>query len=800
MKQKVILTLIGALLLRISVIAQLNYTEDFNSLNNWTLYGSPLPQHFSSMKGKTGVFDNNGDSNNNSGGVSKQTFDLSKGFTLESEVYLDFTNTAGCWAGAAIGISDPTYQSWGGYNPWINYSLTANGDACWGSDPSTRPRTRIYINYKTGSTDSDWANFGGDSSPIYADQYANGWHVLKIVVDQNRIPSFYIDNNLVAQGTTPIYAAVLNSARSIWLGDRSSGSAGKAYHNYVNLSLTAPTTTQYTVVTSSNPSTGGITTGHGNYNSGSTVTVTATANSGYTFTNWTENGTTVSSNISYSFTINSNRTLVANFQQQSSSNPSLKPIASSTTVAKGSEFWVEVKAGDPNSVTNLFGVSFKLTSSNSNCTYVDGSAENGGFLGTGSSVLFFPQRVNDQTVDIGLSKISGSGVNGSGLIARAKFNTSSNITSGQTITFSLSDISATNATGQTITFSPFSLTITVSSTIDVWPGDCNNDKAVNSSDIMRIGLYYGQTKPGTNNAGSAWQAYAREPWSTDGTTPTRVYADANGDGAINSADIIPVGLNYAKVHSSVIKNNYEEETLLLKTSAGATVKPIVPISVKRNTPFQVEVKIGDPTPIQNLFGISLKLQSNKSTCTYVDGSALNGGFLGTGSSILFFSQKVNDQTVDIGLSKTSGLGINGAGIIASAQFNSDLDQAITFSLVDVVAIDQNGNSIQLDVQQTEITVDVPNLNSLPVEYTLYQNFPNPFNPTTLISYSIPVAGNVSLKVYDLLGNEVSDLVNEYKNAGNYEIRFNGSQLSSGVYFYKLCSGNFSNTKKFILMK
>ena len=86
------------------------------------------------------------------------------------------------------------------------------------------------------------------------------------------------------------------------------------------------------------------------------------------------------------------------------------------------------------------------------------------------------------------------------------------------------------------------------------------------------------------------------------------------------------------------------------------------------------------------------------------------------------------------------------------------------------------------------------------EYSLEQNYPNPFNPTTHIDYSIKSNGLVTLKVYDMLGTEVASLVNENKEAGNYSIEFNASELPSGIYFYTLISGNFMATKKLILLK
>ncbi|MGE5437721.1 MAG: T9SS type A sorting domain-containing protein [Syntrophothermus sp.] len=86
------------------------------------------------------------------------------------------------------------------------------------------------------------------------------------------------------------------------------------------------------------------------------------------------------------------------------------------------------------------------------------------------------------------------------------------------------------------------------------------------------------------------------------------------------------------------------------------------------------------------------------------------------------------------------------------------------------------------------------------EYFLSNNFPNPFNPSTTISYSLPSNGFTTLKVYDVLGNEVATLINEEKGPGYYTVDFNASYLSSGVYFYNLTSGGFTMIKKMILMK
>jgi plastocyanin len=86
------------------------------------------------------------------------------------------------------------------------------------------------------------------------------------------------------------------------------------------------------------------------------------------------------------------------------------------------------------------------------------------------------------------------------------------------------------------------------------------------------------------------------------------------------------------------------------------------------------------------------------------------------------------------------------------------------------------------------------------KFELKQNYPNPFNPSTRISYAIPSASFVNLKVYDIIGNEIAVLVNEEKQAGNYQIDFDATELTGGVYFYQLLTGPFIETKEMILMK
>ena len=107
-------------------------------------------------------------------------------------------------------------------------------------------------------------------------------------------------------------------------------------------------------------------------------------------------------------------------------------------------------------------------------------------------------------------------------------------------------------------------------------------------------------------------------------------------------------------------------------------------------------------------------------------------------------------------------------------------------------IDLDGSSNYSDVVEVDL--------SLPVEFSLSQNYPNPFNPSTTISYQIGKQSLVTLVVYNILGKEVATLVNEVKSPGAYNLKFDGTNLSSGIYFYKLTADGFTSTKKFTLMK
>jgi hypothetical protein len=120
--------------------------------------------------------------------------------------------------------------------------------------------------------------------------------------------------------------------------------------------------------------------------------------------------------------------------------------------------------------------------------------------------------------------------------------------------------------------------------------------------------------------------------------------------------------------------------------------------------------------------------------------------------------------------------------------------------IEIGALSEPGERTVLNLTLTtdpSVSVETENI---PTDYFIAQNYPNPFNPSTQINYGITEGGFVSLKVYNILGAEVATLVNEYKPSGSYISDFNSSNLSSGVYLYRLSVNNFVQTRKMILEK
>jgi hypothetical protein len=134
-----------------------------------------------------------------------------------------------------------------------------------------------------------------------------------------------------------------------------------------------------------------------------------------------------------------------------------------------------------------------------------------------------------------------------------------------------------------------------------------------------------------------------------------------------------------------------------------------------------------------------------------------------------------------------------------------VDTIIGFSVfvgsIDFTIIKTPTMQYQVSFYQSPCGLDaVDEINAVPNEFVLLTNYPNPFNPKTAISYQLPVASIVNLKVYDLLGHEIATLVNGVAEAGYHTVTFNAADLASGIYFYRIVAGKFVQTRKLVVLK
>jgi photosystem II stability/assembly factor-like uncharacterized protein len=189
---------------------------------------------------------------------------------------------------------------------------------------------------------------------------------------------------------------------------------------------------------------------------------------------------------------------------------------------------------------------------------------------------------------------------------------------------------------------------------------------------------------------------------------------------------------------------------------------------------------------------------------------------GSNWATTFFSNPLWDIDFPISATGLIGYAVGDSGVILktyNAGGNWQAQQSGTFSRLNGVhfldldygyAVGENGIVLRTTTGGEPVT-DTDDINSITTNFHLSQNYPNPFNPITKIKFAIPQGlkskrQGVILKVYDVLGNEVTTLVNGKKSTGSYEIEFDGAELPSGVYFYQLNAGSFLQTKKMILVK
>ncbi|NIW43196.1 MAG: T9SS type A sorting domain-containing protein [Gammaproteobacteria bacterium] len=472
---------------------------------------------------------------------------------------------------------------------------------------------------------------------------------------------------------------------------------------------------------------------------------------------------------------------------------------------------MDIEVGNPIQAADLVGVSFHLAWNNTN--FIDGvtTTANGFF---GPNPLLVAQNFADH-IEVGVSSTTG-GKNGSGIAAHCTLEVAQTVSSNTDIEFNLTNLSGLDGNGNAVNVIPDNnpLTITLTTGICVWPGDANNDGIANAADVLPLGLFFNQTGPSRTSQGCLWECKLATPWSPNQST---TYADCNGDGIVNAADVLCIGLNFGQTHTlakmtAPIASNTEpftEEELTNAANLTYTLydlqnRPISVNALQSNQEFYVGV---DVTRSSELFGVSFAMDwllsdSDGAELEVVDSWSENGIQLSSlwGENALSIARAFNEEgRLEIGAVRIDEQSINQQGELLRVRMRMVNPGSIAFSFKDINAIDANGEAIAF-VGNTLNAANDPLAQQEVKQFSL-SNYPNPFNPTTRISFGLPVKTKVHLVIYNALGQEVLRLVDaEYLNPGIYNYDWDASRLPSGIYFYRLRTKEYTHTQKMMLLK
>jgi hypothetical protein len=180
---------------------------------------------------------------------------------------------------------------------------------------------------------------------------------------------------------------------------------------------------------------------------------------------------------------------------------------------------------------------------------------------------------------------------------------------------------------------------------------------------------------------------------------------------------------------------------------------------------------------------------------YISGDSIVNVF-NTGTGTLNWKASIVTGNSWLNLKDSSG---QGNGVIRFS-FTQNNNNSLRTGSITVSNSDAWGSPKVITINQGAKVTSINDGKKIPLQFGLFQNYPNPFNPCTTINYSNAKNGNVKITVYNAIGSKVATIVNEYETAGSYSVQFQAGNLPSGIYLYRLESGNYSDSKKFILMK
>jgi hypothetical protein len=444
----------------------------------------------------------------------------------------------------------------------------------------------------------------------------------------------------------------------------------------------------------------------------------------------------------------------------------------------GSEFWVEIQAGSAQTpVSDLFGTSFVLDYPEAHLSVVDSEA--GSFLGDNPVFSTNNDPATGQ-IGVGVSRRSGTGgVDGAGTVARVKFAVDEATPGGTVLPFELGDVEANDPNGNPLALEPGSLEVEVGAGTAVWPGDTNDDGGVDQADVLPLGLHWGSSGPSRATTGCQWQAYSTQPWSPENAT----YADANGDGTVDQADVLCIGLNWGQSREGGSSVRSAATRSAATTVAEGTLRPTV-IDASGET-LRIGVQASERA---NLLGASFTLHYPAGQWT--SPSVEPGPWMGD-AALLESHVDETSGVMSVGVTRTAAAGAPSgrSGTVAH----------ITLQRADgAKGATAGSGSQEMTLQDVRVSTAAGDVLSLsptsvrtqrrPTSFEVVGNAPNPFRAQTTIRYALPDARSVRVTVHDVLGRTVATLVDGRQEPGRHTVRFDGAQVSSGLYFVRVTAG------------
>ncbi len=472
----------------------------------------------------------------------------------------------------------------------------------------------------------------------------------------------------------------------------------------------------------------------------------------------------------------------------------INPMAS-----RGDVLDVEVIVGTSgNPVTDLFAVGFEVHYDPAQLAFDTLSVTPGPFLPAGTLETYVE---NDSLAGIASLSVSplgnGGGVTGFGTVLSFAFHVRADAPPGPS-GITLADSLAITGEGVPIDLVAQAGSIEIFEAI-VWPGDTDpSDCEVNQNDLLPLGLAWHQEGE-ARGLNLIWEAQGATNWATASANEVNdAHVDATGDGRVSQNDLLPIGLNFGLTRdgctAAAAKTLYTTTLALPPLEAGANATVLLQVDQGVDALLGVGFELAVPSE-------SVRITTVKAGALLDDGDllAIDRYDVATGTLAAAFTRKGTRTPA------------SGTGTLVEIELEAlrhhHEPTVLTLSnlkLSDVHGHEANASALAL-VMASAVATANEDFAAVPTHFRLHGAYPNPFNPSTTISYDLPEAAEVTLLVYDMLGREVQQTLVGHQAAGaNHQVSFEAQGLASGTYLYRvvaqLADRQEMKTGRFVLMK